>query len=109
MTEAEFLVGMNYWRIADKKFGGSFNTVTVTPIGAVRKGASPRRDWSTRMGAAYLSQVRRVVDNIKDTRFAQEMQQLNGAMNRALDNVIRNNPDPTRALDQQFRARAGLR
>jgi hypothetical protein len=106
VSQAEFLVGMNYWRIGEKKFGDSFKTVTVTADGAVRHGLSPRNDWSTerRMGMAYLIHIRNVVRNIKGTKFAQDMQQMNSAMSRAAESAVRNSVDPARALGERLRS-----
>ena len=76
LGQAEFLIGMNYWRIGEKKFKDSFNSVTLTGDGEVRRGLSPRSDWSPRLGAAYLAEVRHVVKGVKNAKFSEQMQQL---------------------------------
>jgi hypothetical protein len=107
LRKAEYLLGMNYSRIGYKKYKDSFATLTLVPEGIVRRGVSPRTDWSERIGARYRLQVENFVRGVKNAQFNQEMQQLSGAMNRALGDIMRNTPDPARALDSQLRNRFG--
>lgn len=103
VKEAEFLLGMNFRRIGEKKFKDSFHTITITSAGPVRKGISPRSDWSSRLNAKYLMEIRHVISAFKANQFAADMHKLDGAMNQALGNLIRNSSDPARALDQRLR------
>ncbi len=86
--EAEFLTGMDFWRIGERKFHNSFASQTLTPDGIVRKGVSPRTDWSSRLDAKYLAEIRHLVHNIKDARFNRDMQQLDSVMGKMLNNLI---------------------
>jgi DNA-directed RNA polymerase subunit RPC12/RpoP len=106
LKKAEFLVGMNYLRIGESKFMDSFLTLTVSTTERQRVGRSPRRDWSTRIGQKYISQIRHLVHNLKEVKYAQERDQMNGVMSNMLGSLLRNNVDPTRMLDQQLRAKS---
>src|SRR5262249_33516062 len=92
---------MNFWRVGEKKFKDSFRTLTVRAHDPPNLGLSPRSDWSTRLNASYLMEVRHFVHNIKDGKFPAEMQQMNSVLGQAMNNVIRNNVDPARVLDSQ--------
>ena len=105
LKKAEFLVGMNYLRIGESKFKDSFRTLIVSTTERQRVGLSPRRDWSTRIGQHYISQIRHLVHNLKEIKYAQERDQMNGMMSNMLGSLLRNNVDPARMLDQQRSAR----
>jgi serine/threonine protein kinase len=102
--EAEFLTGMDFWRIGERKFHNSFASQTLTPDGIVRKGVSPRTDWSSRLDAKYLAEIRHLVHNIKDARFNRDMQQLDSVMGKMLNNLIQADAAAQRAAAQRARS-----
>jgi hypothetical protein len=105
LKQAEYLVAMNFWRVGEKKFKDSFRTLTVHAHEPPHLGLSTRSDWSARLNASYLMEVRHFIRNIKDGKFAAEMQQMSSVLGQAMNNVIRNNVDPARVMDQQLRNR----
>src|SRR5262249_56909268 len=56
LKEAEYLVGMNFWRVGEGKFKDSFGSLIVRAEAPPRLGLSPRRDWSTRLNGKYQRQ-----------------------------------------------------
>jgi hypothetical protein len=107
LKQAEFLVGMNFWRIGERKFKDSFKTLTISTDEPPRLGLSLRTDWSEdRLNASYLAGIRHYVKNIKDLKFLSDMQRMDGVMSQALGSLLRNNVDPARALSEQMRSRA---
>ena len=61
LKKIEFLVGMHFQRIGEGKFNDSFRSLIVTANGPEAVGLSPRRDWSTRLGVHYTTQLKHIV------------------------------------------------
>ncbi len=100
--EAEFLTGMNFWRIGEEKFGNSFKSLILTPDGVVHNGISRRTDWRDRINAKYLAEVRHLVHKIKDAALCGEMQQIETVMEKNLSNIMQANAAAQRAFEQRL-------